>query len=51
MADSIASMLLNRVGDQHPGGAPLAGGGNPMGTSMVFSHLAVLDMSEGFDDD
>ncbi|HEY9265466.1 MAG TPA: FAD-binding protein, partial [Mycobacterium sp.] len=27
-----------------PSGTAYPGGGNPIGTSMVFSHLAVLDM-------
>ena len=27
-----------------PSGYAYPGGGNPIGTSMVFSHLAVLDM-------
>ena len=27
-----------------PSGTVYPGGGNPIGTSMVFSHLAVLDM-------
>lgn len=30
-----------------PSGATYPGGGNPIGTSMVFSHLAVLDMAGG----
>lgn len=29
-----------------PSGTVYPGGGNPIGTSMVFSHLAVLDMAE-----
>ena len=27
-----------------PSGTAYPGGGNPIGTSMVFSHLAVLDI-------
>ena len=34
-----------------PSGTTYPGGGNPIGTSMVFSHLAVLDMSERCGDD
>ncbi|WP_199254285.1 FAD-binding protein [Mycolicibacterium mengxianglii] len=30
-----------------PSGTTYPGGGNPIGTSMVFSHLAVLDMVKG----
>jgi 3-oxosteroid 1-dehydrogenase len=30
-----------------PSGTAYPGGGNPIGTSMVFSHLAVLDMVKG----
>lgn len=30
-----------------PSGTVYPGGGNPIGTSMVFSHLAVLDMVKG----
>lgn len=30
-----------------PSGTTYPGGGNPIGTSMVFSHLAVLDMLKG----
>ncbi|MGB7360619.1 MAG: FAD-binding protein [Mycobacterium sp.] len=30
-----------------PSGTVYPGGGNPIGTSMVFSHLAVLDMEKG----
>ncbi|BBX20136.1 FAD-binding protein [Mycolicibacterium duvalii] len=30
-----------------PSGTTYPGGGNPIGTSMVFSHLAVLDMKKG----
>ncbi len=30
-----------------PSGTVYPGGGNPIGTSMVFSHLAVLDMAGG----
>lgn len=30
-----------------PSGTAYPGGGNPIGTSMVFSHLAVLDIAEG----
>ncbi|CAN3130944.1 FAD-binding protein [Mycobacterium sp. smrl_JER01] len=30
-----------------PSGTTYPGGGNPIGTSMVFSHLAVLDMARG----
>ncbi|UXA12910.1 FAD-binding protein [Mycobacterium sp. SMC-8] len=30
-----------------PSGTTYPGGGNPIGTSMVFSHLAVLDMAGG----
>lgn len=29
-----------------PSGTAYPGGGNPIGTSMVFSHLAVLDAKE-----
>jgi 3-oxosteroid 1-dehydrogenase len=30
-----------------PSGTAYPGGGNPIGTSMLFSHLAVLDMRDG----
>jgi 3-oxosteroid 1-dehydrogenase len=30
-----------------PSGTAYPGGGNPIGTSMLFSHLAVLDMLNG----
>jgi 3-oxosteroid 1-dehydrogenase len=30
-----------------PSGAAYPGGGNPIGTSMLFSHLAVMDMLKG----
>ena len=30
-----------------PSGTAYPGGGNPIGTSMLFSHLAVMDMLEG----
>ena len=30
-----------------PSGTAYPGGGNPIGTSMVFSHLAVRDMAKG----
>ena len=30
-----------------PSGSVYPGGGHPIGTSMVFSHRAVLDMLEG----
>ena len=33
--------------DGRPSGTAYPGGGNPIGTSMVFSHLAVKDMLEG----
>jgi hypothetical protein len=33
-----------------PSGTAYPGGGNPIGTSMVFSHLAVLDMANRGDD-
>ena len=30
-----------------PSGTVYPGGGNPIGTSMVFSHLAAMDMANG----
>lgn len=54
-----AARVLDKSGDPIPGlyaagntmaapsGTVYPGGGNPIGTSMLFSHLAVLDMAAG----